>query len=1128
MTEPPNLETLTLGPHTPDESEIFTTLNHLVCRIDADDRVDEVVKKAADLDADDKQLLVDCLSMALDKEAAPPNTRPFVWRSLIKVATSARIFARSHILNYESATFDNLPNSPSLSVNSDSTSANLKVLKQAKKGSDELSAESLIAWAHLSHPNVLPLYAVFLENEGHHLYLIIPYTTEINICQYLESQPEASRMELIADVACGLSYLHRYGIVHGELHPEIVLISGEGRAIITNLDRADGRSTDSVPVRYIPPELLEDDDNTKGSQASDVWMFACLSYEVLSGNSPFSEISREIKVGIAISTGSKPIRPRKVGPKGVAIDDAMWQLLLMCWEFKPADRPPCLNVYQIILNLDIRDIRPVSSTSILPPGSRYALAPDVETMKARLTQVVGSESSPSLMVPERLGQLLGHLLSSQDNFKATAAIAVKLSLDDTQMLVDFLELVVTDLGPRMGKSPAYFLLSSIMKSTYVTPGFYKLNGIQYNPTPLLKGTLPSVHRGRDLKVWVHIAPPTMFKKEFLILDIVQGMVYLEEMDLYIDYDTKGDIVVSDQGRAVIACDVPIGHDAVLSRQSTYALRFSAPDDATEENNLRLFGCLCYMILTRKDPYYQYVNESDIRSAIHRGELPRRPNGNEDDMDEIGDAAWSLIERCCQYHSENSPTLAHVEQWVMSWDIVDDRPPVETSLGNSLLAMRSRPNVDFNRVETLLGQIQIELLRSPLAKLLRNHLKDIVSAAGGFKTEDIRTLVDFLDLVLTDHLSKSEERNRTLALLAKITSITHLFPRRYELKAIRYHPRPIAEGGYGTVHRGMDVDVCIKVMTQVDPKALTPWIRELILWAHLSHPNILPFYGVLLKEVDGSQRICLVSPFMKNGNLNAYASRLSPRSRLALILDVANGLQYLHGSGVIHGDLKGENILISDEGRCLVTDFGTTHITTATAAATTSKFPTTLRYAAPEVVLANGPPTKERDIWAFGCVCYETFSRLPPYFQYASIVQISVALARKETPKRPGLIDNGGGDETSEGDWDLGEEEPEDCDEIDDQAWDLITRCCAPEPGDRPCISTIRELIVGMRVWDDRPVQKATLGPEISKLRQNAVLDLDRVGELLAELQRAVVPTDGGEGGSDFFFFANLWSLIADS
>jgi hypothetical protein len=135
-------------------------------------------------------------------------------------------------------------------------------------------------------------------------------------------------------------------------------------------------------------------------------------------------------------------------------------------------------------------------------------------------------------------------------------------------------------------------------------------------------------------------------------------------------------------------------------------------------------------------------------------------------------------------------------------------------------------------------LQVEGLRIPLSKLLRNHTKDVAAAAAQFNPGDIRTIVDFLDVVrsllsfslrmwlmetskvLKNHISLSDQRNRILALLSRITTSTHIFPRRYELNGIKYHNRPIASGGFGTVHRGAsDPNICVKVMAKVDSKAL---------------------------------------------------------------------------------------------------------------------------------------------------------------------------------------------------------------------------------------------------------------------------------------------------------------------
>jgi hypothetical protein len=76
--------------------------------------------------------------------------------------------------------------------------------------------------------------------------------------------------------------------------------------------------------------------------------------------------------------------------------------------------------------------------------------------------------------------------------------------------------------------------------------------------------------------------------------------------------------------------------------------------------------------------------------------------------------------------------------------------------------------------------------------------------------------------LKDHLTIPDERNRVLAFLSRTTTLTQVFPGRLELRSVKYDPRPIAEGGFGKVHRGLsDPNICVKVTTRVnDQNALT--------------------------------------------------------------------------------------------------------------------------------------------------------------------------------------------------------------------------------------------------------------------------------------------------------------------
>jgi hypothetical protein len=83
---------------------------------------------------------------------------------------------------------------------------------------------------------------------------------------------------------------------------------------------------------------------------------------------------------------------------------------------------------------------------------------------------------------------------------------------------------------------------------------------------------------------------------------------------------------------------------------------------------------------------------------------------------------------------------------------------------------------------------------------------------------------------------------------------------------------------------------------------------------------------------------------------------------------------------------------------------------------------------------------------------------------------------------------------------LDEFDEPDWDEIDDPSWNVVNRCCAPKPGDRPTASRIQELIVDLKMWDDRPEAKDTPDAHLMSLRSNPDVNLNRVGELLNELQ----------------------------
>ncbi|KXN92513.1 Serine/threonine-protein kinase HT1 [Leucoagaricus sp. SymC.cos] len=1116
-------------PNVPDP---FAPLQQLVSRIDSESRAQEVIDKARELNAEERQLLVDVLSTTLNKTKILSQCHAHAWFALIKIASSAHIFARNRIVRSE------------YMVTGSEASARVKIVRQTRDRTSAICHKKLVEWAHLSHPNILPLYASFLESEDHPSFVspsfVSPSKSTVKICDHARSLASDQHLPLILDVINGLCHLHQLNIVHGGLGPGAVLESDEGRALITDLDiPSEEEDSNALLTRYSAPELFLKDDS-RPTKATDVWAFGCLGHEVLSGKVPFCQFSSDFRAISAIGRGDKPARPGQDGRGGSAINDVIWDLLMSCWEYEAADRPTSSKIQEMLSYMRTEDRRP-EQKSIIEPEAIKSSVTNLELAKDVLSQILGSHEPASVQVPKHLRDTLSRLVRDSEALDAAKVAAKKLNRDDTQTLVDLIELVVKDLPHLPASDLTGQLLRNIMDSTHIIPQYYRASGVQYDPTRLVsehfRGKLYEGHvlkninsyaqwRGLkvrvlvtkssvsgiidDLAVWAHASHPNILpfhgmfhenltespqfcvvlphlkngtledyaptlpqkSRMLLISDVVNGLAYLQDI---VDWSihnilTGKGVVISDEGRALI---VSFNANYVFFQEKTYESWDIYTDrfyrSSSFEGVICSFGCLSYQVLSRKLPYYQVPDEQVKIERVYGSQPLIRPDRTDAEMDEIDDKAWELITKCCAHEPEDRPDWSQIREMLANMEIEEDhRPPAMP-----------------------LPIPEVQALR-PLSELIENHTKDIAMAVVEFEHDEIQAIVNFLDQALKEHLTITEERNRVLAILSRITSSTLIFPQRYELRGIKYDPRKrLAEGGCGIVYRGADPTICIKLMKRFDTGTFTAWVKEVILWAHSSHPNVLPFLGVFLDGQNSPPQTCLVSPYMKNGNLRDYASRLPQKSRLPLILDVVNGLRYLHDLGVVHGDLKGENVLISNEGRGLITDFGTSHINTTTAA-TGSLSLTTLRFSAPETVLGNRTPTKKFDIWSLGCLLYEVLSRRPPYYQYKSEVQIIAALTRKEMPKHPGSIDDNDAEKDEYG-WD--DDIEEDYDAIDDRAWSLIIKCCASEPEARPDIANVQELVVDMRIHDDRPMAKGAHDAEMLKLREEPKIDLTRVGEL---------------------------------
>ncbi|CCA73984.1 hypothetical protein PIIN_07938 [Serendipita indica DSM 11827] len=270
------------------------------------------------------------------------------------------------------------------------------------------------------------------------------------------------------------------------------------------------------------------------------------------------------------------------------------------------------------------------------------------------------------------------------------------------------------------------------------------------------------------------------------------------------------------------------------------------------------------------------------------------------------------------------------------------------------------------------------------------------------------------------------------------------------------------GGFATVYKGHlnDTEVAVKVTRlRKNRYKPAPWEhslerrikREIRVWAALSHTNILPFLGYATGFGDF---FAMISPWCSLGDARDYLEAredLHFGERVQLLLGVCEGLAYLHKLGVIHGDLKPKNVLISDQGHALLADFGLVRLANWEGEAgmtTTSPYRATPRYTPPELLVTgrdhNLRATMSGDVWAVGCLALEFLVGHQPYQRILTADELREAMICKQSPARFSDLHQ------------LNEI-------LASMLWNsLLVHAWQPEPMNRPDITRIRAAVVYLR------------------------------------------------------------------
>jgi hypothetical protein len=214
---------------------------------------------------------------------------------------------------------------------------------------------------------------------------------------------------------------------------------------------------------------------------------------------------------------------------------------------------------------------------------------------------------------------------------------------------------------------------------------------------------------------------------------------------------------------------------------------------------------------------------------------------------------------------------------------------------------------------------------------------------------------------------------------------------------------LARGGMAEVWEAVDEilsrPVAVKILLPhlaADEAFVTRFRREAVAAARLSHPHIVAVFDTWTD--DGYEGI--VMELVRGKTLRAVLDEqgaLPPRRVASIGAQVADALDVAHRGGLIHRDVKPGNILLTEDGRVLVTDFGIAKASEATSDLTeVGQVFGTAKYLSPEQV--EGRPLDPRsDIYALGVVLYEASTGRPPF---AADNVTATALARLHAPPAP--------------------------------------------------------------------------------------------------------------------------------
>ncbi|CAF1069447.1 unnamed protein product [Rotaria sordida] len=518
-------------------------------------------------------------------------------------------------------------------------------------------------------------------------------------------------------------------------------------------------------------------------------------------------------------------------------------------------------------------------------------------------------------------------------------------------------------------------------------------------TRLLNNTQDLIVLQNILRLLMNMIDQTeLYVKEIIKLETIDSLL---QILLYKDLEIKqlslqlmANFLGHPEGRECIPCIPNDFLDAFTSHLSHNNVKvldhaiWCLTHCAENEDNrrqIRLTGAipLLLSILDNGNRFFDFSLPSINTNQRQTGQNSKKHTRDDTEAISRCDQLFDMESACCTCLAE------------LSYDYTNGQTIIEQNGIYILATLLFSENEDYQRLEkfhhlqrnifrTLRYLFSLNKNRDQYRRLLPTHIFELFLSIGNFQRDlnIYKSITDVWNSISIDDLNK-----------IKLERLQTLNPKQEPTRFIRDYGvyECLGSGAFGSVYRvARRGTTMMYALKEIDNRSLnTDSDRSLgqkinevkIIREELRHPNIVSYYRIFAEN----DKLYIVMELIAGSSLQDYLSLLKATNRTMIeeniwkiFIQLILALRYLHKEkGIVHRDLTANNIMLDDEYRVKITDFGLAKLRDNDCSKMNSVVGT-LYYACPEII-QHMPYNEKADIWSLGCVFYHILTLVPPFY-----------------------------------------------------------------------------------------------------------------------------------------------------